>query len=89
MAEKFYSIQVSGVLRVGSTVAKCPSCSRDKGVTVYGYLGRRPRMCCPKGHDWEPAGPLGAPDVLRGLAKGRDWSLERPGPIPPKSAFRR
>ncbi|WP_262703823.1 MULTISPECIES: hypothetical protein [Streptomyces] len=73
----------------GQDILRCPECRRDTGLTIYGYLGKKPRVTCPCGADFKAPPPFDQPWLLEQLnstaPRGEtQWSV---GPCPNPSRF--
>ncbi|MBI0296294.1 hypothetical protein JBE04_17945 [Streptomyces sp. PRKS01-29] len=80
----------SQVVFNGQNILRCPKCGRDKGLTIYGYLGKKPRVTCPCGADLQAPSPFDQPSLLEQLNRAAaprgktQWSV---GPCPHPSRF--
>jgi hypothetical protein len=63
-----YRTVIQGQILHGTTVAKCPNCRTDRGLTVYGYLGGDARLACPCGNDFPVPPPFDAELLMRQTA---------------------
>ncbi|WP_275558534.1 hypothetical protein [Streptomyces sp. 5-6(2022)] len=74
---------IRGQINIGRDILRCPKCRRDKGLTIYGYRGKKPRVTCPCGHDGKAPGPFDQPWLLDQLnntpaaRSGTQWSVGR------------
>ncbi|TVL89776.1 hypothetical protein [Streptomyces sp. SAJ15] len=59
---------IRGQVVLGRDILRCPKCRRDKGLTLYGYLGKKPRVTCPCGADFMAPPPFDQPWLLEQLA---------------------
>jgi len=86
---EMYKTKVHGQILYGHLVLKCPRCSRSRGLTVNGYLGRPGRIKCPCGNDFPVPPPFDATRLLEQVVAARDGITELTfGPLPDPDSFR-